>query len=90
MQQTQLDHALIQKRSGKFLRVALVASLALVSVVVSLVWLQILDSSSDDIDIKILIIKYGFACLWTACLFRLARMKLVNSDLLPRPDKRDK
>ena len=35
-------------------------------------------------------LKYGFACLWTACLFRLARMKLVNSDLLPRPDKRDK
>ncbi len=66
MQQTQLDHALIQKRSGKFLRVALVASLALVSVVVSLVWLQILDSSSDDIDIKILIIKYGFACLVSA------------------------
>jgi glycosyltransferase involved in cell wall biosynthesis len=34
--------------------------------------------------------KYGLGCLWTACIFRLAKMKIINSDLLPRPDKRDK
>jgi len=29
-------------------------------------------------------LKYGFGCLWTACIFRLAKMKVINSDLLPR------
>ena len=28
-------------------------------------------------------IKYGFGCLWTALLFRLAKMKLVKSRLFP-------
>jgi glycosyltransferase involved in cell wall biosynthesis len=29
-------------------------------------------------------IKYGFGCLWTALIFRLAKMKLVKSKLFPR------
>lgn len=29
-------------------------------------------------------IKYGFGCLWTAFIFRLAKMKLVKSKLFPR------
>lgn len=28
-------------------------------------------------------VKYGFGCLWTALTFRLARMKLVKSELFP-------
>ena len=30
-------------------------------------------------------IKYGFGCLWTALIFRLARMNLVKSKLFPHP-----
>lgn len=30
-------------------------------------------------------LKYGFGCLWTALLFRLARMKIINPKLFPRP-----
>ncbi|MFA5554283.1 MAG: glycosyltransferase family 2 protein [Phycisphaerae bacterium] len=29
-------------------------------------------------------IKYGFGCLWTAILFRLAKMNLINSKLMPK------
>lgn len=29
-------------------------------------------------------LKYGFLCLWTALIFRLAKMSLINSDLFPR------
>ena len=32
-------------------------------------------------------IKYGFGCLWTALLFRLARMNLVKSKLFPKTDR---
>lgn len=39
------------------------------------------DSSSVDFAGCI---KYGFGCLWTALIFRLAKMNLVKSKLFPR------
>jgi glycosyltransferase involved in cell wall biosynthesis len=39
------------------------------------------DSSSINFARSI---KYGFGCLWTAFLFRLAKMNLVQSKLFPR------
>ena len=29
-------------------------------------------------------IKYGFGCLWTAILFRLAKLGIINSRLFPK------
>jgi hypothetical protein len=31
-------------------------------------------------------IKYGFGCLWTALVFRLARFKIISSRIFPRYD----
>ena len=42
------------------------------------------EASSINLDRSV---TYGLGCLWTATLFRLARMNLITSKLFPKPDK---